>query len=1338
MIIYLADGTPLLKVEVDDTSYAYRAIMTADEVRLEFALAEHVEIPVGSYITFEGVRYDLLRESNVRIVHNRDYEYVVTFQGPMERAKNYVIHNTVDKRLNFPLTARPHEHLQLIVDNLNERDGGMWMVGDCVSRSEMTLGYNHTYCLDALSQLASACGTEWEITRPAADRFIVNVRKVEYNKGTPLSLGYGRNNGFVPGVERVSSSGAIQKVWIQGGERNISLKKYGSSTLHLPQDLTIGYDGITGKFQGEVGYGGGITVVTDSEGYSVRLNSADINATEGSLDLSDIYPKRLGSVIGLCFEYKGWYYTSLSDLQTAYPDLTDDDWDSVQVDFYDTTVPASLDYDECLLVNGEPLTVVFQDGSLAGREFDATFIKEAQTQTRIVEGVEETVTRPANRFELSKTGIDGVNMPTRNFLPSTGAEHKYVVYNCYMPEQYIRDDASFSGAEWDALRDACAYLYDNKDTKRTYKGSIDGLYAKRNWSVLGLRLTMGNYIAFSHPQVQAEPISARIIGIRQYINNPESPEVEISNETVNAGVSSRIQSLQNEDASLVGSIKSATRYAKRGWKDVMETAQMLINSTLAGFTGAISPIVVRTMQAIVGDESLQFEFVRSMTNMEVVDCPLHFDPATKKLTSPYTSYIRHYTLGRDKNIAPVDTDYHNYLRWAMAPFDSGTIAIPTQSYYVYAKVAKTDNPSSTSYQTGEFVLSTDAIEMNEDPDFWHLLLGILNSETDGDRSFVTMYGFTEILPGRITTEKIVSSSGNSFWDMVNEAFRLGDYLSYDPSNGLILNGTFVQTGGGAVPLGAYCGTYQSDRYYAYGDQVAWTDNNGAVMTYTYISRTRDKGHDPSNTSYWQVSAQGKNGTDGTNGSTPYIQNGYWYIDGVSTGVLAEGENGRGIVGNPVVSYVWRSNGSTIPPADAGWQSSPPSSHSAVDIYLWTRNTYTFSDGTSFSSYSVARDGEKGDPGTSANMPYKGTYASGVTYQGNPTETDWVYHIGTTRYYVAKTSLPNGATSFSNIEPGVTSGWENYWSVFGASFDSIAADFIAAVNVVFEYATIRQLMTANNGQRIQTSGNTLEMYDGSNALRLSVSGQDLGSEGQQMDGYIPPNTASFVSQNIYDSDINGQGSWNPVATAITFARGAITSDSNILTLPDVTLNVSLSANVTGGYASVGVQAYYIVNGQSKGAGTPVEVVAGGSSVSVPLSGGSYSLPANPSGTLTVQVGLIIQTWSTDGHYSTQDGVSTLIARVNSQSERGYWTLTYPVQKTEIGANGMRVMFTSSDIFQAIKTNGNIEFLTQASNYGIKVDGNGVQLKLGQGNNYLYVKSIYDPDLMKYVLYLDSTP
>ena len=45
-----------------------------------------------------------------------------------------------------------------------------------------------------------------------------------------------------------------------------------------------------------------------------------------------------------------------------------------------------------------------------------------------------------------------------------------------------------------------------------------------------------------------------------------------------------------------------------------------------------------------------------------------------------------------------------------------------------------------------------------------------------------------------------------------------------------------------------------------------------------------------------VKAEGTNGTNGVDGKTPYIKNGYWYINGTNTGVKAEGTNGTNGVG----------------------------------------------------------------------------------------------------------------------------------------------------------------------------------------------------------------------------------------------------------------------------------------------------------------------------------------------------------------------------------------------------------------------------------------------------------
>ncbi len=63
-------------------------------------------------------------------------------------------------------------------------------------------------------------------------------------------------------------------------------------------------------------------------------------------------------------------------------------------------------------------------------------------------------------------------------------------------------------------------------------------------------------------------------------------------------------------------------------------------------------------------------------------------------------------------------------------------------------------------------MSETAIKMELITGYYHLLTGVLNSEYEGSRSFVQLYGFTEILPGRVTTERILSPDGDTYFDLV--------------------------------------------------------------------------------------------------------------------------------------------------------------------------------------------------------------------------------------------------------------------------------------------------------------------------------------------------------------------------------------------------------------------------------------------------------------------------------------------------------------------------------------------------------------------------------------------
>lgn len=716
MIIYNNAGSKVLEIEVDDNSYRNRVVMGDHSLTLYYSLPEHVEIPVGSYCEFQGETFTLKRPENFKMKHKRLFEYTVLFDPPEANAKVWKFRNPVDGRLKFSLTVKPHEHLQMFVDNMNRRDKG-WTVGECIDGVETLIAYDHDFCIDALTRMASTFKTEYEFTGKR-----VSLRKIEYNKSNPLPLSYGRGNGFKPGVGRSNTGDnpPTEILFVQGGTDNIDPSKYGSSELLLPKNQTLAYDGE--HFEDEDGFiaKNARRYVVDEAGLSIRRDDKQLSSlAEDSLDCSEIYPKRVGTVSTV---------VAVDEKNNFY-------------DIVDTSIPSSLDYEECLIA-GETMTVVFQTGMLAGREFEVKYYHNA------VKG------KVARRFEIVPADIDGQTMPNATFSPKAG--DKYAVFKCMLPSAYICDNATKTGASWDMFRAAAKYLFDNEDLKFTFTGELDGIWSKKDWVNIGGRIKLGGYIRFSDNQFQKDGVLVRITGIKDYINKPHSPVIELSNTTVSGSVSSTLNDLKSEEVIVDDLHRDAIQFTKRRFRDAKETISMLEEALLDNFTNSINPIAVQTMSMLVGDESLQFRFVNSKTSPVPVTHRIVYDNETKQLTAE-AGIIQHMTLGI--NTVSASHKVSEYKFWDMTAYTSAVLDDGKKKYYLYAKVSKTA-------QTGVFILSENAIKLEGVSGFYHLLVGVLNSEYNEERSFVTLYGFTEILPGRITTDKIVSTDGNTYFDLL--------------------------------------------------------------------------------------------------------------------------------------------------------------------------------------------------------------------------------------------------------------------------------------------------------------------------------------------------------------------------------------------------------------------------------------------------------------------------------------------------------------------------------------------------------------------------------------------
>lgn len=1021
MIIYNNLGYRVLDVEVDDNSYRNRVIMGDHSLTLYYSLPEHVEIPVGAYCEFQGEKFTLERPENFKMKHKRLFEYTVIFEAPEAKAKIWKFRNPVDGRLKFSLTAKPIEHLQMFVDNMNRRDTG-WTVGDCVDGVETLIAYDHDFCIAALQKQASQFNTEYEFVGKR-----VSLKKVEYNKSAPLPLSYGRGNGFKSGVGRSNTGDTppIEILFVQGGTDNIDPSKYGSSELKLPAGQTLAYDGE--HFENEAGFvkANARNYVVDESGLSIRRYDKQLSSlAEDSLDCSEIYPKRVGTVSSVAVVDAGNNF----------------------YDIIDTSIPSTLNYEECL-IEGETMTIIFQSGMLAGREFEVKYYHEAVKN------------KAARRFEIVPAELDGQTMPNATFAPKAG--DKYAVFKCMLPDSYIRDDETKTGASWDMFRAAVKYLFDNEEQKFTFTGELDGIWSKKDWLNIGGRIKLGGYILFSDEQFQKDGVLVRITGVKDYINKPYSPVIELSNTTVSGGVSSTLNELKSEGVVMEDLHRASIQFTKRRFRDAKETISMLEDALLENFTNSINPIAVQTMSMLVGDESLQFRFVNSKTNPVQVAHSITYDIEAKQLSAE-AGIIQHMTLG----IASISSAHKasEYKYWNMSAYISGRLDDGSKKYYLYAKVSRTA-------QTGSFIMSETAIKMEAVSGFYHLLVGVLNSEYDGVRSFVTLYGFSEVLPGRVTTDRVVSGDGNSFFDFVANALKLGDKLSYNVNGDgeLKIKGTIVQSQSGSESyIGCFRGAYNSSYTYYNGDEVTYT-LNGLTSTYRYIYATPAKGVAPSNTVYWTVTAKGSKGADGTSitikgtlsdtsklpatgtEGDAYIINGDLYVWNGSkwenVGQI-KGEKGAkgddGSAGNYTELRFAKNGSTTSPPSlsksslnPSGWTTTTPSVGSAE--YLWMTSAVKSGDGKTLVSQWTTPvrltpyNGKDGADGSSPVMVYRGTYSSSKSYYGNKNRLDCVKNGST--YYIARID----AGTFSNVAPPNT----NKWNSFGASFESVATNLLLA-------------------------------------------------------------------------------------------------------------------------------------------------------------------------------------------------------------------------------------------------------------------------------------------------------
>ena len=80
-----------LDIQESDSSYCYHSLMSKPQLVLKFSLSEFVEIPVGAWCEFQGVRYKLGSPENIKKNGTRNILYKLVLSSKVPRVSVYSI-----------------------------------------------------------------------------------------------------------------------------------------------------------------------------------------------------------------------------------------------------------------------------------------------------------------------------------------------------------------------------------------------------------------------------------------------------------------------------------------------------------------------------------------------------------------------------------------------------------------------------------------------------------------------------------------------------------------------------------------------------------------------------------------------------------------------------------------------------------------------------------------------------------------------------------------------------------------------------------------------------------------------------------------------------------------------------------------------------------------------------------------------------------------------------------------------------------------------------------------------------------------------------------------------
>ena len=493
------NGQTVATALITESAVSHEELMTADYVQLSWNSATGDTLPAGAYVEHEGERYSLLDPYTPTRANEAEYQYTPQFQSRIMAWQKQIVPiytyeddgTTVKtQEMDWDFTGSPADAMYMVQQAIKNETGETWTVQLADSLpATITLSSQSSSIFAVLTDIANQCETEWW-----ADKATNTLYLSQCKHGTPVALTVGQNVG-VPTVT-ANKDGYYTRFYVFGSSRNVTQGQGAAATNSVvnhrltldPEQYPGGYiDAREGLQEGEI-----FTKV---------------------LYYDDIYPSSRLAISDVRARLKYRLGSNGNKIQTGTDDEGQPVYEQYAIWYFKI---AGFDFDPETVIPQTNLSVSFETGQLAGRDFELTYHEKADSTPYSDDALPFTV--EAGDYEILIDESSGTVIPGLAYIiPQEGDQ--VILYNIEMPAEYTASARKELAAT--ALADIAKLMADNNSYE--FDSDSDRFYEN------GTDLRLGQSVAYTNG---GAVLQTRVLMVEKHLDYPFQQRIRVGNELI--------------------------------------------------------------------------------------------------------------------------------------------------------------------------------------------------------------------------------------------------------------------------------------------------------------------------------------------------------------------------------------------------------------------------------------------------------------------------------------------------------------------------------------------------------------------------------------------------------------------------------------------------------------------------------------------------------------------------------------------------------------------------------------------------------------------------------------